>query len=125
MRAALPLSERVSAVVDECQRLEQSIVALVVVQVAGRFKVSAAEIMRTSRGGQGAVLVAKARARDCAISMLVTGGGWPGPRAGAAFGLDKRAVSKCVSRVGDARDEDPALDLWLEACERALQGRFE
>lgn len=125
MRAALPLSERVSAVVDECQRLEQSIVALVVVQVAGRFDVPAAEIMRTSRGGQGMWLAAKARARDCAISMLVTGASWPGPRAGAPFGLDKRAVSKAVSRVADARDEDPALDQWLEACERALQGQFE
>ncbi len=68
--------------------------------------------------------LAAARVRALAVYCTHVELGVPGRRVAEAAGMTKQAVSECLKRVEDLRD-DPAIDALVERVSRLISGRVE
>jgi hypothetical protein len=68
--------------------------------------------------------MAAARARAMAVYCTNIELGVPGTKVAEAAGMTKQAVSECLKRVEDLRD-DPATDALVERVSQLLTGRVE
>lgn len=116
MSGAAQLIEAAQAVSRDAAALEKLLLQMVVRQAAERFGCDRSEVLETSRGDnfdKPAV-----RARFVTLYLLATIiPDWTHGRVAALTGVSRGAVSRAVRRIADARDEDPALDRWLDDVE--------
>lgn len=68
--------------------------------------------------------LAAARVRALAVYCTCVELDVPGRRVAQAAGMTKQAVSECLKRVEDLRD-DPAIDALVERVSRLISGRVE
>ncbi len=93
--------------------------------VAAEHTGAEAAVVATVTGSRATPPRVVARARKLAVYLTMTEGDVNLTAMAAATGLDKSTVRFHVEGLGDARDDDPALDAELEMLSALLRARLD
>lgn len=119
------LASALYAAAADAEKNERAVVALTSTVFAAFLQIDTQDLREVSYDRRTANGRQIAHGRALAISFLHTGLGWTQSAAAEAFGVQRKAASKAIRLASDIRDQDPALDRWMEDLERAVRGHFD